>query len=182
LGIDGAAIVDVERADDWRLDPRLPAAQQAGPEIYRDNDLDRGHLVRRRDPVRGPVDVARCANEDTFHYTNAAPQASDFNQGAELWVGLEDYLLANATDFDRKLVVFTGPVLAPDDPEYRGLRIPLRYWKIGAFLVDGALGTTGYLLHQTPLVGDLGLQEAGSPPPLGPYRTFQVPVADVGAR
>lgn len=43
------------------------------------------------------------------------------------------------------------------------------------------MGLEDYLLDQTPLVGDLGLQEAGSPPPLGPYRTFQVPVADIGA-
>lgn len=51
VNIDGLGLLDVERGDDWRLDPRLPVAQQAGPELYANNDLDRGHLVRRRDPV-----------------------------------------------------------------------------------------------------------------------------------
>ncbi|MDN5914977.1 MAG: DNA/RNA non-specific endonuclease [Pseudonocardia sp.] len=67
---------------------------------------------------------AERAESETFFYTNAAPQASSFNQDRELWLGLEDYLLDNAGDHDRKLVVFTGPVLADDDPQYRGLKVP----------------------------------------------------------
>lgn len=177
VAIDGATLRDLERADDWRLDDRIPAEQQAGPEVYADNDLDRGHLVRRADPVWGEPAEAQRANVDTFHYTNAAPQASSFNQDRELWLGLEDYLLDNAGDHDRTLVVFTGPVLADDDPEYRGLRIPRVFWKIGGFVTGGALGTTGYLLDQSPQLGDL--QVEGEPPPLGEFRTFQVPLARI---
>lgn len=176
--IDGATLRSIDRSDDWRLDERLPAEQQAGPDVYADNDLDRGHLVRRQDPGWGEPDEAAKAESETFFYTNAAPQAATFNQDRETWLGLEDYLLDNAGDYDRKLVVFTGPVLADDDPEYRGLRIPRQFWKIGAFVVDGALGTTAYLLDQTP---ELDLEPAtDAPPPLGPFRTFQVPVARIG--
>lgn len=175
--IDGATLRDTERADDWRLDTRLPAEQQAGEDIYADNDLDRGHLVRRRDPVWGEPAEAERANADTFHYTNAAPQAAAFNQDRELWLGLEDHLLANAADHDRRLAVFTGPVLAGDDPEYRGLRIPRLFWKVGGFVTGGRLGTTAYLLDQTPQLG--GIRAEGEPPPLGPFRTFQVPVARI---
>src|SRR3954462_2610558 len=32
------------RTDNWRRDPRLPAGAQAGPPVYADNGLDRGHL------------------------------------------------------------------------------------------------------------------------------------------
>ena len=32
VNIDGANLKDVERGDDWRLDDRLPASQQAGSE------------------------------------------------------------------------------------------------------------------------------------------------------
>ncbi|MFP5021942.1 DNA/RNA non-specific endonuclease [Pseudonocardia phyllosphaerae] len=176
--IDGATLHELPRSDDWRLDERLPADQQAGEDIYSKNDLDRGHLVRRQDPVWGTPDEAAQAESATFHYTNAAPQASKFNQDKETWGGLEDYLLHNAGDNDRKLVVFTGPVLADDDPEYRGLKIPRLFWKIGAFVDGGKLGTTGYLLDQTP---DLHLDETpeGEPPPLGPFKTFQVPVARI---
>ena len=52
--IDGARLIDVPREDEWRFDPRLPEAQQAGHLIYQDNPLDKGHLVRRLDPVWGP--------------------------------------------------------------------------------------------------------------------------------
>ncbi|MBW0102356.1 DNA/RNA non-specific endonuclease [Pseudonocardia sp. KRD-291] len=180
VGIDGATLRSVERSDDWRLDERVPAGEQAGEDVYADNDLDRGHLVRRNDPVWGTPEEAERANTDTFHYTNAAPQAADFNQDHELWAGLEDYLLDNAGDNDRRLVVFTGPVLADDDPPYRGLALPLRFWKVAAFLDGGALATTAYLLDQTPQVGDVTERAEGDPPPLGPFRTFQVPVARVG--
>ncbi|MBN9756926.1 DNA/RNA non-specific endonuclease [Pseudonocardia sp. Ae406_Ps2] len=180
VAIDGATLRQLERSDDWRLDDRLPAEQQAGPELYADNDLDRGHLVRRQDPVWGEPAEAATAESDTFHYTNAAPQAAAFNQDKQTWGGLEDYLLDNAGDNDRRLVVFTGPVLADDDPEYRGVLVPRLFWKIGAFVTGGALGTTAYLLDQTPELGDLAEPPAGDPPPLGPYRTFQVPVARIG--
>lgn len=96
--------------------------------------------------------------------------------------GLEDYLLVNAATYDRRLSVFTGPVLAETDPLYRGTRIPLRFWKITAFVDDGQLAATGYLLDQTPLVNltdTAGPRTAGVPPPLGPFHTFQVPIADI---
>ena len=38
---------------------------------------------------------AKAANGATFDYTNAAPQASGFNQSKELWAGLEDYILGH---------------------------------------------------------------------------------------
>lgn len=94
VGIDGGRLMDLDRAGiAWRLDPRLPADQQAGERVYARNDIDRGHLVRRASAVWGDtVAEAQLANEDTFHYTNAAPQAAKFNQGMELWLGIEDYL------------------------------------------------------------------------------------------
>jgi len=32
VNIDGTQLVDLERGDDWHLDPRVPADEQAGPE------------------------------------------------------------------------------------------------------------------------------------------------------
>ncbi len=194
VNIDGARIVEVERGDDWHLDERVPADEQTGPAVYARNDLDRGHLVRRRDPVWGEPAEAAAANVDTFCYTNAAPQAAEFNQGKELWVGLEDHLLAYAETNDLRLSVFTGPVLDDDDPLYRGTRIPLRFWKVAAWTTastsaDGepTLRTAAFLLDQSPQLADLDLDDDrrvrgdDAPPPLGPFRTFQVPVGDVAA-
>jgi endonuclease G len=88
LNIEGNLLVDVDRGNNWRLDPRLPAEEQTGESVYASNDLDRGHLVRRRDPVCGDAAAAQQANADTFVSTNAAPQAGAFNQSKELWLGL----------------------------------------------------------------------------------------------
>ncbi|RSS79097.1 DNA/RNA non-specific endonuclease [Streptomyces sp. WAC06614] len=183
--IDGAKLLpDVPREDNWEFDPRLPESQQAGNDIYRNNTLDRGHLVRRLDPVWGATAEANRANNDTFHYTNAAPQQDIFNQGKQLWQGLENFLLDHAAEFDRKLTVMTGPVLHESDPPYRGIQVPLRFWKVAAFIQGGRLASTAYILDQSPdLSRDYERAMAGArpgdPPPLGAFRTFQVPVSDI---
>jgi len=97
--------------------------------------------------------------------------------------------------------VFTGPVLADDDRTYRGIQIPRRFYKIAAWTSaaspdddtaaansptdsSAVLSATAYVLDQTPQLDDIDLstQRAlrdGQTPPLGPFRTFQVPVNDV---
>lgn len=77
--------------------------------------------------------------KDTFHYTNAAPQAAKLNQGLELWLGMETYLLEHAADNRRRLVVYTGPIFSDLDPVYRGVGIPLRYFKVAVFIHEGEL-------------------------------------------
>lgn len=179
VNIDGASLQDLPRTGDWRLDERVPAAEQTGPEVYARNDLDRGHLVRRRDPGWGLVDAARAATEATFSYPNAAPQAAGFNQSKELWLGLEDHVLAYAETTDQRVSVFTAPVLADDDPPYRGIRIPLRFWKIAAWQGPDGLAAAGFLLDQSELVDTR--EGVLAVPPLGAFRTFQVPIADIAA-
>lgn len=191
VNIDGGQLVDVDRGDDWHLDPRVPAELQCGPEVYAANDLDRGHLVRRRDPVWGDPATAQQANVDSFAYVNAAPQAALFNQGELLWVGLEDYLLDHARSYQQRLSVFTAPILEPDDPPYRGIRIPRRFWKIATWTTTAGtnsqapvLAATGYLLDQSPQLDRMDLTDRQpvqrtEPPPLGAYLTYQVPIADL---
>ncbi|MHA7261576.1 DNA/RNA non-specific endonuclease [Arthrobacter sp. TMN-37] len=188
LGIDGAKLMDLDRSGiQWRVDPRLSEDQQTGERVYARNDIDGGHLVRRASAVWGESRAeAATANEDTFHYTNAAPQAAKFNQGLELWLGLETYLLENAADNGRRLIVFTGPIFSDVDPVYRGVEIPLRYFKVAVFLHEGLLAATGYVVDQTPQLADLDdVPKPGAfgddAPPLGPFRTFQVPISDIAA-
>ena len=136
VNVDGKQLRPPERTGDrWFLDPRLPATEQTGEPVYRHNPLDRGHLVRRRDPAWGETDaIAKAANDDTFHFTNAAPQHHAFNAGQTLWVGLEDYVLGNAETHDLAVSVFTGPVLADDDDVYRGIQLPRQFWKLVAMV------------------------------------------------
>lgn len=192
VDLDGARLFQLDREGiPWEFDPRLAAELQTGPAVYVRNSLDRGHLVRRSSSCWGTDEAeARRGNVETFYYTNAAPQAALFNQGRELWLGLEEYLQENAATFDRKLVVLAGPVLDPADPPYRGVQVPLRFWKVVAFLQGGTLAATGYLLDQSPLVEQLPAVAAGTglggavdsePPPLGEFRTYQVPIASIAA-
>jgi endonuclease G len=179
VNIDGSRLLDLPRAGDWRLDPRIGEEAQTGPAVYARNDLDRGHLVRRRDPGWGEAADARAAMEATFFYPNAAPQASGFNQSKQLWLGLEDHVLAYAESTAQRISVFTAPVLGDDDPPYRGIRIPLRFWKVAAWRGPGGLAAAGFVLDQSELVDTRdGLLAA---PPLGAFRTFQVPVAGIAA-
>jgi len=182
VNLHGGLLIEIERTrDTWFLDPRAPATDQAGPALYERNNFDRGHLVRRRDPGWGTQQAANDANDGTFHYPNAAPQAAVLNQSKELWAGLEDYLLGHAATFDQRLSVFTGPVFQPTDPVYRGVQIPLRFYKIAAWLHEDHLECTGYVLDQIDLVKPIlaaGRAEE-APPPLGPFKTFQVPIRDI---
>jgi endonuclease G, mitochondrial len=183
VNIDGGKADHPRRdRDAWIVDPRIPVSEQTGEDVYRDNDLDRGHLVRRLDPAWGPKSAA--AVDDTFHFTNCTPQHHEFNAGRTLWLGLEDYVLQNAVTADLKVSVLSGPVLDDDDPQYRGVALPLQYWKVVAMVrKDGKPSATAYLLSQEALLDEFRTERAPGVLPesfsYGAYRTFQVPVRRV---
>jgi len=177
VNIDGTTSVRLRRdADHWSLDPRVDTSEQIGEEIYRDNPLDRGHLVRRLDPAWGATPaLAQLGNDDTFHFTNCSPQHKDFNQNRTTWAGLEDYILENADNAELKVSVITGPVLAADDDRYRGVQLPRQFWKVVAMVKrSGELSATAYLLSQVELIK--GLELAPAEFFYDAYRTYQVPI------
>ena len=177
VNIDGASSYRLKREPDkWVFDPRVPEDEQTGDAAYRDNPLDRGHLVRRLDPAWGPSrEAAKICNDDTFHFTNCTPQHEDFNQNKSTWAGLEDYILENADNRDFKVTVFTGPVLAPDDEEFAGVRLPRQFWKVVVMVKEsGELSATAYLLSQDELIK--GLEFSPEAFSYGAYKTYQVPV------
>lgn len=83
-----------------------------------------------------------------MHVTNTAPQMQAFN--SPIWLALEDYALGHAKEDEMKISVFTGPYFDDDDPEMYGVRIPLAFWKVIAFIHDdtGKLCATGYEMNQ----------------------------------
>jgi endonuclease G, mitochondrial len=173
VNIDGKKKKTIKRGRDvWYFDPRLEREHQPGPDLYERNDLDRGHLVRREDPVWGRS--AATANEDTFHFTNCAPQHKHLNRLS--WLRLEDYILKNAVANELKVSVFTGPVLRADDMVYRQFyQIPAEFWKVVVMVKPGKkLSATAYLQTQKNLIEDLEFA-------YGAYRTYQVPVARIEA-
>jgi endonuclease G len=172
--IDGKQWRQVPRKrDHWTFDPRLERAYQAGNELYKTNKLDRGHLVRRLDPAWGNTfEEAELAVEDTFFYTNCAPQHKEVNR--DLWLGLEDHILGNADVHDLKVTVFNGPVFRATDRLYRGFKIPEDFWKVVVMVREdtGRLSATAYVLSQLDFMDDLEFA-------FGPYRTYQVPIRQV---
>jgi endonuclease G len=157
----------------------VPADEQTGEDAYRDNPLDRGHLVRRLDPAWGSSrDEAKVSNDDTFHFTNCSPQHEDFNQNQTTWAGLEDYILENADNREFRVSVVTGPVLAEDDQQFAGVQLPRQFWKVVVMVKEsGDLSATAYLLSQDELIEGLELvPEAFS---YGAYKTYQVTVRRV---
>lgn len=163
----------------FTADPRIPAADQTLEDVYRGNRLDRGHLARRADLLWGDDDAARRANRDSFCFTNIAPQMDSFNQSGQegAWGMLENSLLEYLHDTPvPRCCVMAGPVLRDDDPAYRGVQVPLEFWKLLIYRDDaGALTARAFVVTQN-LDGleTITLDEQ--------YRTYGVPLTDVESR
>ncbi len=173
VNINGAKSKRLGRVDQWKIDGRLGDEFQVDNAAYASNPLDRGHMVRREDPVWGSMEEASEANIDTFHYTNAAPQHEALNQ--RTWVSLEDYVLGSARTHKLLVSVFTGPIMKADDALYRELvRLPRAFWKVAAIVNSdtGKLSVTGYILAQGNLIRKL--TEAFV---YGEFQTYQVPLS-----
>lgn len=149
VNIDGLKLHAIDRKDTWRPDPRIDRKYQSDDVFYLSSDkqplekvyFSRGHMVRLLDPCwsNAPDEAGRKAEatramEDTFHFTNAAPQVQKYND--QDWGNLEDYVLDRAQTTERRLTVFTGPIYRDNDPFYGRDRktgpwqIPLSFWKI----------------------------------------------------
>jgi endonuclease G, mitochondrial len=165
--VDGATWIDIDRdtgepreaaeaKEKWFDDPRIAPESQLNQSLYDEQRprrvFDRGHLVRRQDPGWGTPARAKRANADTFHFTNCTPQESRFNQRPKYWQGIENYVLDNARAEREKVTVLTGPVFDIDDPQYRSVRVPLKFWKILVRVEHGQLLSTAILADQSPLL------------------------------
>jgi DNA/RNA endonuclease G (NUC1) len=154
--------------DRWYLDTRIDRSEQLGQEAY-EHGIDRGHLTRRDDTAWGDdVRSATAANNDTFHFTNCALQASPFNRGKDRWQGLEQFLLEQHAKKDRRrMTVITGPLFSPNDPVYKNdrmkysVRCPLQFWKVCVLIRrDDTPAATGFVLGQEDIQSLPGFEEA----------------------
>ncbi|MGA9773325.1 MAG: DNA/RNA non-specific endonuclease [Blastocatellia bacterium] len=170
--INGAESRRVPRINTWSFDGRLDKEDQWGDILYFQNNLDRGHMVRREDPIWGDVEIAQQANIDTFHFSNSCPQMAGVNQ--RTWLGLENYILQNARTDGMKVNVYTGPFFSDRDLEHSsGAKIPLAFWKVVAIITeDGRPSATAYKVSQEDELGELEFVFAG-------YRTYQISVQQV---
>jgi endonuclease G, mitochondrial len=177
VNIDGRQLVNIKRSDKWFFDPRLPRNLQVDNDFYGNepsNFFDRGHLVRRLDPVWGSEQDAKLANNDTFHWTNCSPQHWTFNQGNQLWLGLEDFILNNTDREDLRASVFTGPLFQNDDKAHRKVFIPQYFWKVIVVRDDlRKLYSSAYVVSQREFIQNIPFERL----PVGKHNNFQVSVA-----
>jgi endonuclease G len=136
--------------------------------------FQKGHIIMRGDPAWGTHDAALAAEEDTFFYTNAAPQLGYFNQGSPVkrpgakgklrWRAVETYVLRNAVTMRQRVSVFAGPIFDDEyDVEYRfGIKVPMRFWKIVVWMGEKKLQSIALLADQKPVLNELtrGVPEA----------------------
>lgn len=211
VNIDGGQQQDVGKreGDSWKRDPRIAEEFQLGNEFYgkqktfeadrSQNPFDRGHLVRRLDATWGQdVEDAKEHGDDSFHFTNCSPQFFSFNQGKQLWLGLEDYTRNVVLKGKDKGIVMNGPVFdGPDaedgelpnpsgrsrkDPTFGGVSIPKYFWKILITKGDGGLKAAAFLMSQRDLILDIDrIKEADILEKLSDedVRVFQVSIADI---
>ena len=183
VNIDGSQPFFHPKRPGWGLDPRIPAEFQVdGKSFYVPTSFDRGHMVRRLDPVWGKEGNALQANADTHHYTNACPQVHSFND--QTWGDLEDWILSQEQSRDSKGSVFTGPIFGTDDPVYHGVRVPVRFFKIIVVIDDAKsqLSATAFVMDQTSVLPpreEAPVPEAPFDP--GKFEVNQVTLADLAA-
>lgn len=191
VNIDGNKLVHPgPRKDTWRRDARIAAEYQPDGEFYEKNkgkdpvQFSRGHQVRLLDPCWSSAadkDQAlvesQIGAEDTFHYTNAAPQVQTYNDID--WGNLEDYLLDKAQSTDKRLTIFTGPIFRENDPLYGKERkggpwkIPLSFWKIAVLQKSPTkVAAAAFIVGQTQYVQ--ALYEAKVFSGLKPYTVDQM--------
>jgi endonuclease G len=169
VNIDGNQYKRIKRTG-WRYDPRIPEKLQIMKECYGNAPkFSRGHMTRREDPNWGELTTAILGNDDSMHVTNTVPQMQSFNAG--IWLSLENYALEN-TKLDRQRIsVFTGPFLHESDPVKYGVKIPVEFWKVIAFIHDetGKLCATGYTMSQENYLRNEEFV-------FGEFQTYQTPI------
>ena len=164
VDIDGAKWREIRRkkGDKWYPDPRVDKDQQpekrffetADPRFNPDhNDFGYGHMVRRQDPNwqnDGEAHIAEQSERETFHLTNAAPQAEKLNSGP--WNDLENVVLDDLKkNLKIRAVVLTGPIFDDSDPRiFDTFQIPRQFWKLVAWRAGNRLAAVAWKQGQTP--------------------------------
>jgi endonuclease G len=191
----GSSLKNLSASSKWRTDSRIADKYQPADNFYKVSEgkdkvaFSRGHQVRRLDPCWGSPSDAKLAEEDSFHFTNAAPQVQKYNDSD--WGNLEDYILARALTTERRMSVFTGPIFRANDPWYGRdrtdgpWRIPISFWKIAVLEKEkGKVVAAAFIVGQLKYVK--ALYEAKVFSGLRPYTVdemrsakIQVSVSDI---
>jgi len=201
--------------DRWYDDPRVGKDNEINSSFYGEqktfeanrskNPFDRGHLTRRIDIQWGiNKEIAKRNGDDSFHWTNCAPQYWQFNQGSKRWLGLEDFVIKTYSKETGCAYVINGPVfdapLSSDnldgqiildfngkshkDPTFGDVAIPKMFFKIVSVKDNCELKTAAFLLSQEEYLRNVDRLK-GMPPQTNEIltpseaRLYQVKITDL---
>ena len=203
-----------DKGDTWYKDTRIDADDQTGREFYKKqktfeidrskNPFDQGHLTRRKDLQWGAdLEVAKRNGDESFHYTNCAPQHWQFNQDdseSGLWFRLEESAIETLSHGGRLCVVngpvFDAPVCVPGpdgrlhlnlsgprakDPKFGGVKIPKLFFKLIAYRDGTKLKAKAFVVTQEDMLETVDRLHADEVSTLtdAEVRLYQVTVADL---
>ncbi|MBL0300569.1 MAG: DNA/RNA non-specific endonuclease [Cytophagaceae bacterium] len=162
INIDGnpkLRLDDTERVDSWIRDKRIDLDSQLNKDYYSKSGFDRGHMSRREDANWGKTAEEAKRNADlTCMYTNACPQVPGINRSDKkgLWGKLEKVILENGAIKEKgqtgKISVFSGPIFKANDPIFKGIQVPMEFFKIVIWKSDlKTLKITAFKLSQINL-------------------------------
>jgi endonuclease G, mitochondrial len=156
-----------QRKDNWLRDNRINYDIQLDDAYYKGSGFDRGHMSRREDANWGATAEEAKRNADlTCMYTNACPQVAKINQSSRsgLWGILEKVVLEQGAEVENgktaRISVFNGPIFKEDDPVYKGIQVPMDFFKVVLWLTDnGNLKATAFKLSQEGIVDDIDFEQ-----------------------
>lgn len=176
----------MNRSDAFRDDPDVATAHQLGKGFYKSSTLDepngkkkshkyldQGHLIARRYNQWGVnEEEAKRGERDTYFYTTIHPQVKELNR--KRWENLESFIIERGKLDARRVSVISGALLLSNDPVAKYLdkfyqveieiQIPLVYWKVVYYQIEGELRKIAFLMSQRNRLRQL------------PFITFPEPV------
>lgn len=177
--IDGKLKADTETRPKFRTDPRMQADEQLDHPFYGlitdFTEFEIGHMASNNEMGRGKDGVLKAYQ--TFHFTNSVPQAEKLNTG--IWKGLESYVISEAATLkdNKRISVFTGPVLKSGDPRYKKdktFRVPLLFFKVIVFPTSKGLFSTAFMMsHEKKLIEDNMIDAGPQALEEGPFADFK---------
>jgi endonuclease G len=157
------------RKDRWLRDNRIDFDVQLTDDFYKSSGFDKGHMSRREDANWGATaTTAEESAQMTCMYTNACPQVPNLNRAVYgyhgLWGELEQIVLEQGVEAETgnasRICVYNGPLFVDSDPVYKGVQVPMRFFKMIVWLnKKGDKKATAFVLSQEDLVGGIQFEE-----------------------
>lgn len=125
---ESANTVNVDRSDDFRINPSVPARYRSDRADYRGSGYDRGHMA-----PSGTIDYSREANSETYFYSNIVPQLPGFNRDGFGHQGVWGFLENEIRDWVRdrgELYVVSGAIASGRQTIGNSVAIPEAFYKI----------------------------------------------------